>query len=950
MTAIDVRAFGAVGNGITDDTAAIKSAIEYATRQKMDVKFSDGTFVISEKIAISGWNNQHVEGVNATIKASDSFRKSSPNAIEGLLDFNNVKLVSVSGLTIDGNQANLPLNMTYVHGIRFKDSSDVIILNNTISHTAGSGVGITDTDRPVVNGNTITDWWHGGIEFKRANSIVVRNNTITGVGDKGLTSGMTQLRDTQATAGILVTGTATGGDPSLEAPHSGAIITNNRITNVPGGGIKVEDQHNVVVSQNTIHDFGKDGIKIHPANQAANPSGIVRDAVISNNTISGFQNWRGDGAGYIVLQSARNVLVENNTVHGNEGSAPAVVPPYEYEYGVRVNTYAGWAGQPENIIIRNNNILGTRNPISTVGDPKTFSVTGNTIADHWSASPINLERTGTAIDDLLITADGNDTLNGDKAGWADVDGLVKQPAAKVDGLQKSIGALFGNDVLISGKGDDLLVGGLGRDILSAGAGNDQLYGDFKENAVLPGNLFQSTAAAFKVAGRMLTVTASADSWQGNPRFKVMVDNVDLPGAVFDVVASQSQSKKKTFAVRIPANIEGSRINIVYLNDASGGTAATDRNLYIHDVRLSNVKLNVNSAVYYTNGQSYAAGSTVTKMHSNGMLSFVANPKAVAAPLAADDSLWGGDGHDRLYGGFGNDGLVGGNGHDLLEGGVGHDTLYGDAVNITELSIHVAGDPTSSGNARFRLLLDGQQVGAVQEVTAVQKLGQSQRFDFALNQPISAGRLAVEYLNDQYVSISEDRNLWVQAVKVNGIDLAIQDAVYTLASGAVKEGRTRLYENGQLTFNLGSAAVGDDVLDGGTGDDQLIGGLGNDTYLFGRGYGLDTVINSDGDSMSTDRLVLGSNIHADDLWFKADGADLDITILGTKDTVVLKDWYGDVSKRVDQLALQGGQVLLSSDVEQLVNAMQAFNIDPSANSSLPTAVSNALDAVIAAVWK
>jgi len=41
-------------------------------------------------------------------------------------------------------------------------------------------------------------------------------------------------------------------------------------------------------------------------------------------------------------------------------------------------------------------------------------------------------------------------------------------------------------------------------------------------------------------------------------------------------------------------------------------------------------------------------------------------------------------------------------------------------------------------------------------------------------------------------------------------------------------------------------AGKDRLDGGAGDDYLAGGDGADTYIFGKGSGHDTILNSDND--------------------------------------------------------------------------------------------------------
>ena len=53
------------------------------------------------------------------------------------------------------------------------------------------------------------------------------------------------------------------------------------------------------------------------------------------------------------------------------------------------------------------------------------------------------------------------------------------------------------------------------------------------------------------------------------------------------------------------------------------------------------------------------------------------------------------------------------------------------------------------------------------------------------------------------------------------------------------------EGGNDTINGGN---GDDILDGGTGNDWLYGGNGNDTYIFGKGYGNDTIEDWGGSSL------------------------------------------------------------------------------------------------------
>ncbi len=77
----------------------------------------------------------------------------------------------------------------------------------------------------------------------------------------------------------------------------------------------------------------------------------------------------------------------------------------------------------------------------------------------------------------------------------------------------------------------------------------------------------------------------------------------------------------------------------------------------------------------------------------------------------------------------------------------------------------------------------------------------------------------------------------------------------------------------------------DVLDGGAGDDILYGGAGNDTYVFAKGYGSDTIIDADG--LNTLRF---NGLNPNDILVNGTGEyDATITIKGTNDTLVIKDF-------------------------------------------------------------
>ena len=79
--------------------------------------------------------------------------------------------------------------------------------------------------------------------------------------------------------------------------------------------------------------------------------------------------------------------------------------------------------------------------------------------------------------------------------------------------------------------------------------------------------------------------------------------------------------------------------------------------------------------------------------------------------------------------------------------------------------------------------------------------------------------------------------------------------------------------------------GSDTLDGGTGNDTLKGGSGDDTYIFAKGYGNDTIIDSEGLNTLRFKGLKPSDI----LVNGTDEYDAAITIKGTNDTLVIKDF-------------------------------------------------------------
>jgi trimeric autotransporter adhesin len=93
----------------------------------------------------------------------------------------------------------------------------------------------------------------------------------------------------------------------------------------------------------------------------------------------------------------------------------------------------------------------------------------------------------------------------------------------------------------------------------------------------------------------------------------------------------------------------------------------------------------------------------------------------------------------------------------------------------------------------------------------------------------------------------------------------------------------LSTNGNDTI-LGFATP--DVLNGLAGNDSLTGGLGDDIYIWGRGYGSDTI--SDIYILYVDEVHIKAGVAPSDIVVSKSGNDLILTIAGTTDQLIIKD--------------------------------------------------------------
>lgn len=191
---------------------------------------------------------------------------------------------------------------------------------------------------------------------------------------------------------------------------------------------------------------------------------------------------------------------------------------------------------------------------------------------------------------------------------------------------------------------------------------------------------------------------------------------------------------------------------------------------------------------------------------------------------------------------------------------------------------------------------------------------------------------------------------------------------TLTSTEASSGTGNALANvlrGNAQANLLSGLGGNDMLDGGVGADTLLGGAGNDSYIGGLGadtlndtstitndvyvWGRDQGADTLSDAGGIDRLDVMPGVTEDQLWLRRVGANLEMSVVGTADSLTINGWYASPGKQIESFHLSDGQALQAGRVQQLVDAMAAFAPPSAGQTSLPQPYQTALQPVIAPNW-
>ncbi|MBU1358569.1 MAG: hypothetical protein KJ901_07445 [Gammaproteobacteria bacterium] len=122
-------------------------------------------------------------------------------------------------------------------------------------------------------------------------------------------------------------------------------------------------------------------------------------------------------------------------------------------------------------------------------------------------------------------------------------------------------------------------------------------------------------------------------------------------------------------------------------------------------------------------------------------------------------------------------------------------------------------------------------------------------------------------------------------------------------------------------------------------------------MLSRGGGTDWVWDDDAAPGDIDIARFGSDVAADQLWFRQLGNSLEVSIIGTDDKLVVQGWYADGrDHRIEQFRTGDGRVLFDRSVHNLVEAMAGFEPPAAGQTTLSVSYQGSLGRVIASHWQ
>lgn len=842
----DARDYGVLGDGITDDTAALQAAIDAAAaagggtvqiaagvyRVSGGEEASDGCLMLPSNVYLQG------AGMGETvIKVVDGWDQKITGVIrsaygEETHDF------GVSDLTIDGNRDATTGKVDgwfngYIPG---QDGADRNVTLERVEIRDCSGYGFDPHEQTI--------------------NMLIKDCVAHG---NGLDGFVADYMIDGAFVGNIAYDNDRHGFNVVTSTHDFVLLDNVAYGNggngivVQRGSDNIPSPENILIQGGEYYDNAKEGILIKLSSQV---------------TVDGAEIYGNGGTGVRIYGSS-DAQVINSEIYGNAQSAPnpeILVQSYDDTAGP-----SGLFWTAQNNLIEHNVIRGDGH--STYGvQERNDGTRGTGVYDNDISATVRGEAllygTGSLVSDepsgqLVVTLEGtagNDLLQGGA------------------GSERLFG-MAGNDTLSGAAGNDLLDGGAGRDRLLGGQGADVFRFSALGDSYLNGGNFSDNIGDFQIGVDRIDVSALGFTGLGSGSTQLqLVYNAAIDRTYLQ--ASQADASGQRFSLSLDGNrLDLTEADLILATPEPNRAPQLETPLADQGVRAGgNFGFVIGGAPFfdpdgdpltYTAGllgggalpawlsfdplaQSFAGapGALPGRYQIEVQVSdgrggsaadqfelTVAEADAILGDAGAN-TLVGTAGADILYGLAGADNLSGAAGNDLLDGGAGRDRLTGgDGADLFRIA-SLGDSCRAAGITQSDLITDFDPTQDRLDLRDLGFTGLGNGFDGTLQLVYSAASNRTYLRSQEPDGDGRQFELGFTGDLRSGLhqgNIIFQPPPATIV-GDEQGNLLTGSDYGEQLFGLGGddmldGAGGGDRLDGGAGIDQLRGGEGVDTFVF-----------------------------------------------------------------------------------------------------------------------
>jgi hypothetical protein len=472
---VNVKDFGAVGDGVTDDAAAIQAAVDTMEVGGGTLHIPAGTYLLGSEVLLLGEIIVQGDGYGSTfIKAADDFELGGR-----LFDTFRRDNITIQGIHFDGNVANqsgyVPATDNGQNAIIIRSSKNITIRNCYFKDFGKDGIFMFGTaptksnDQILIEGCVFENMYRNGFSIIEGQNITVANNFFFGLGD--LTPAEVTLNE-----GVRI-------EADFSTEHViNLLISNNHFQNMQGGITAYNQnlstvQRNIVIANNTFEEMtGRAGVALWRLKDQG--ASVIGNRFFNCGT-TGADFSIGAGGG-VSMSECDNVIVADN---------------YFYDCGGDNGTVVAGGGGANSQIVNNVFVNDRRRAIHLysvdigVGASGTYRMICNNVCRNGGQDAANTYP--------AITVWGNNPGGGAAGGGDFIDGNTIETDTS-DGYNAgiSVGYDNGNSVLgtniITGNGADYIFA----DVLPEREFEIAESGSAATTGALTGSLNYSIRAAF----------------------------------------------------------------------------------------------------------------------------------------------------------------------------------------------------------------------------------------------------------------------------------------------------------------------------------------------------------------------------------------------------------------------------------------------------------------------